>query len=244
MSYLVKRNKRARRAMGDDNPVDWLKDLWFELTTEGGTKTETNACLAEANQQTASLDAKATDLSKNWKPSGFYSVTQVQQLVSGVADILNRGILAGQQALADAISDEWDNSIKSLVTGCQKRLASGAAYTQAAQAAQASGATVNAPGLKDYVVTCMTHASSTINAAYVAACQRPWWVGVYKAFATAFNALWALAKAIVGVAVDVGSAIVSVAAEAPTAAKYLLWGGIAVGAAYVLREMRAGRKLW
>lgn len=246
MSYLVK-NKR-RRYRGNRVAMGGIADFFNSLADEiwksdpsNAVKTETNACLAEAHAQTAQLDAKTSDLSKNWRPSGFYSAQQVQQLVNATLDVLHRA----QVALGTVIADDTLGDTASLrgtwSSTVQRKVDAARPYVDAAQAASTAGtAAVNAPGLKDWVVKSMQESSNAMDAAYVVACQRPWWAGVFRAFATAFNALWSLAKAIVGVAIDVGTAVVKVASALPDIANVLMWGGLAVGAYFLYTQFRGG----
>lgn len=239
MSYLSTKRRRAPRAMaGLDDLFNEIADALWNKNTQGGTKTETSACLAQANAQTAQLDAKTSDLSKNWNPTGFYSATQVTQLVNGTLDILNRAVVAiGQTQADDTLGDS--STLKSFADNVQRKMAAASAYQAAVRTATDAGqAAINAPGLKDWVVKSMIDASAAMNAAYVVACLRPWWAGVFNLFASAFDALWKLAKAIVGVIVDVGTTVVKVATGLASLPSWLLFAGAAAGGYALYRASR------
>lgn len=238
MSYLT--TTRRRRPMGGfvDTVINTVADAIWDKQTSGGTNTETSACLAQANAQTATLDAKASDLSKNWRPSGFYSPDQVTRLVTATLDVIARARSAMAQVIADETLGDSSQLRGEWTTKLNRKAGDGTPYMAAARtAANAGRAVVNAPGLKTWVVNTMLDASSAMNAAYVIACLRPWWAGLFNAFATVFNALWSLAKSIVGVAVDVGTAVVKVAAGVASLPSILLIGGAAVAGYFVLKDM-------
>lgn len=239
MSYLVKQRRYRGQPKAMDGFTDFINTIADQIWQKSGRPpTEVQACLTAANAQTAQLDAKTRDLNLNWKPTGFYSPTQVQQLVAGVADVLNRSNAALQKSLSGAISDERD-ALKEFITRNNKQIAASQPYLAAARQVSSSGAAaVNAPGLKNWVIKAMIDASSGIDAAYVMVCLEPWWIDVARAFVVAFNALWSLAKGIVGVVVDVGAAVVKVASNLDTIWTIAKWGGLAMAAAFVIREVQ------
>jgi hypothetical protein len=209
------------------------------------TRSGTGNCVEQANAQTAQLDAKTSDLGRNWNPTGFYRAADILTIVNQV----NAMIHAAQSAV-DKASNE-PTGIQSDLRQASDDLFRAAAntlnYTRAAQAAsQASRTVVNAPGLKTWVINAMNACSNAMMVAMVSSCTTPWWVSALSSFQGVFDTVWTVVKRIGGVVVAIGDTILKVAEDLPQIYTYLKYAAYAAGAAYLAIKLgeirRKGRR--
>jgi hypothetical protein len=254
MTYMTITSPRLRRRYGKRQTA--LSGGVFSVADMLANAFDTSdkeiaACLASANATVADLDARVNDLAKNWNPTGFYTPAQVNEIVNNAMAVISnaRGAVskAGSQAgLAPSAITQLKQSQDDMDRAQQRSLD----YLGAATAAQKSGSTVDAPGLKTWVTNTLNAASSAFVTAHVVSCELPWWVSVAASFlgvlVTVINAL----KKIVGVAVSAGVGLVKVAADAaeslPMIWTIVKWGGLAalgVFAVWKLKEYRRSHGL-
>ena len=226
-NYITTRRrmqKRRKRGMGD-----WADDFANYWTQQFGGKSETNQCIDAANQKTAELDAKATDLNKNWNPTGIYTTQQMQSLVQQTMATLlaaSTGVL--DKAISEPQADGTRASLMLKRAAIQRKMSDeGLVFTKALGAAMnANIGVVDAPGLKRWIVNSMLVASDAIGAAYAVSCLTPWWVGVLAAFQSAFDKLYGAAKIIVGTAVALGEQVLKIPDAIGEIWTYAKWGAV------------------
>lgn len=217
MSYVVQKRRgrklkrgRPRQGMGDMttfmygamcnnvSPGDALFSTCQSIVY--GDDADYTACSAAADQATSSLDAQTQDLATNWQPTGTYATADVRSIVSTVMTMVQQAQSAVTQALTTAPSTQQDllNQMQDNLFNDGQQATN---YTQAANDADSQSVSVNAPNLKQWVTGTMTDCSMAMHAAAVVSCQLPWYVSALASFQAAFNAVYALAQTIVGVAV-------------------------------------------
>lgn len=129
-------------------------------------------CIDQANQYTAKLDAQWYKLAQSWQPTGVYVPSDVNTIVGAVSNIMIQAklkVMFAPWPSADA-SAQIQQSIKDV----DKKIVDGARFQNAAaQAAQQNGV-VNAPDLKDWVVSSMVAASNTFATAFFMSCDVTW----------------------------------------------------------------------
>lgn len=211
MSYLSKRMQR-RRGPGLGGLVEDVMNSLSKWTT--GTTPEAaqnKACLDAANAQSSAMLAKASDLSKNWTPTGLYSLEQIQSLVQNTLSMLSSASTTLGRAIAEA-PDGADDALKIKVAAIQRKMSTeGTVFTTAIGNAMKAGiAVIDAPGLKTWIVNSMITAADGITAAYYVTCQMPWWFTALKAFMAVFDKVWGAAKQVAGVAVELGAQVLKI----------------------------------
>lgn len=189
------------------------------LKASFGCATDTyTPCAAQADQQTAPIDAQAYDLAKTWNPSGYYDPETL------------RAMVAKQQMLVQAAYQTLANAASSCANapGCQsgdllgskkddldgvnaQALTYIAAVDSAEQSASAAVQTVYviAPGVKTWILDSLNAVSAATHAASVVACQMPWWASALGALVAFGDALVAFCKSVLGVAVDVAKTAIA-----------------------------------
>jgi hypothetical protein len=195
-------------------------------------------CVNEANQSAAirAIDAKWEDLSRNWKPTGFYRPSEVQTLITTISASNAQARLAlasaphstsdAQQVINQAHAYLNRNDERALV------------YKNAVAAAAKSGTTaIDAPGLKDWVIKSMINISQAFVTVAVLECRSTW----LDAAANVINAIWSTAKRIVGIAIKVGDTVLKAADDVLDLYPIVKWGALGVGALWVLNEIRKRR---
>ncbi len=234
MTYLAKMPARHRRPPVQSRSS--LGDFWGWLTASPidavVPDTTVADCVGQANATTAPLDAKIDDLAKNWNPTGFYTPADIRTLISQTM-----AMITGAQSVLDQAAQAPSASQDSIVRATDDLARAGKAsldYLSAANQADQQGLrTVNAVGLKDWVLSAMGAASSAIGTAAAVSCITPWWVGALATFQTAFDALYNGAKAIVGAVLAIGETALKVADALPQFSD-LIAVGLVLGGAYLL----------
>ena len=183
-------------------------------------------CMGVADATTAPLDAKTTDLAKNWNPTGFYTPADIRSLVGQTM-----AMITGAQAVVDQAAQAPNASQESTTRATDDLARAGKSsldYLAAANQADQQGLrTINAVGFKDWVLSAMGAASSAIGTAAAVSCITPWWVNALATFQTAFDALWNAAKAVVGAVLAIGETALKVADSLPKYSDLITWGIIA-----------------
>jgi hypothetical protein len=157
------------------------------------------------------MDAKVLDLAKNWNPTGFYTTSQVEQLVKMTHAMLSNAASVVEKQILSFDARGNKDALKIVLADIHRKMSEATVFTRARGQAEAAGiATIDAPGLKRWVTNSMADASGGIAGAAFVACMQPWWLGALATFMTFFNTVWAIAKTIVGVAVDLVREVVKV----------------------------------
>jgi len=215
MSYVSRRMQKSSlgprgRGMGGfvDNVINGMSELFTGTTPEAAQNAE---CLTAANAQSAQLLAKASDVSKNWNPTGLYERDQIQRIVQLTLSMLASGSSTLDKATAEPMAPGARDALAIKRSAVQRKMSDALTYTAAIGKAMQSGiAVIDAPGLKAWVVNSMIVAADSITAAYYVSCQTPWWVSALAAFQKAFDAVWGVVKQVAGVAAELGQAVLKI----------------------------------
>lgn len=227
MTYLAPRmvQRYVRRPMRP-SLSGWLDDIVADLNPQ---PSQSSQCIDQANAAVAALDARTNDLAKNWAPTGFYTTADIRSLVSSTMAVVQQGYAALNQAAtsANASQDSITRATDDLARAGGRSLD----YLQAAQTAdQQNLRTVNAPGLKTWVTNTMGAASSAMVTASTISCMEPWWLGAMATAQAAFDALWSVAKQVVGAVLAIGETALKVANDLPELYDTLKYVALAAGA--------------
>ena len=194
-------------------------------------------CLATANQQTARLDAKTADVIKTWNPTGFYTATDIRTAVASTMELVGeaQSALDNVRGQANSSQDALMGASGILMDAGQKSLV----YLQAANDADAQGIqTINSPWLKRWVTNTMTDVSNALVTASVVACGIPAWLTVLQAFQGFFDKLASVVKAIVGIVLKVGEAVLEIPDDIAKLWTVLKWGAVLGGAAWLIMKFQ------
>ena len=198
-------------------------------------------CLAQGNAAAAQFDAKQDDLNRNWHPNGFYDPTEMGTLISQVFSMLH----AAEATLEQVNITNGD--IKNAQDEIFRKYAEVQTYQNAAAQAKKTGQPINAPGFRDWVIKAMGTASAGVTAAVVTSCMEPWWVGALSAFQTAFDAVYNLAKRIVGIVIAAGETVLTVAESTFDVARFVAkwgpWAALGLGAYIGIKELKKRGRL-
>jgi hypothetical protein len=234
--------------MGNDL-ADFLNEALRPLTTldptDYVTKTDEQACSAEANTYTTEIDNKTRDLYKNWNPSGIYKTTELEAVYKTTQAMMDGAIKVLDAARAEPLAQgdrdalmmaRTNIELRKSISTIQGRDGDAMKWWNAITTAKQKGIEyIDAPGFKRWVINSMTDASQGIFAVKYVLCMRPWFVNAMNVFMTIFNAAYAIARAIVGTTIDfvksVGKTMLSIPDLLSTAVTIGKWGVIA-GVAY------------
>jgi hypothetical protein len=203
VTYIAKRraarvSRSKRQGLGS-----WIDDL----LQQGGIPTESSQCLDQANAQVAPFEGKIADMDKTWNPTGFYTPADLRQVVSSTLSVVQQGYAALSQAMQQASSSSLNEANAEL----SKASGNSMDYLNAAKEAESKGvATVNAPGLKRWVISTMQSASNAIVAGAVTSCMEPWWLSAVAAFQQAFDVAWQVIKQVAGAVLKLGEVALKV----------------------------------
>jgi len=241
MSFQLpaRRARVSRRLYGMGNIVDdiiqqdptlsqWLNK--HDVDVQGDLQ-----CLADANRAVAAMDQNRNDLVKNWKPSGLYTTQQIDAIINSTFQMLKSAIATVDKAMSEPLAQGDRDALQMVRTNAQLKMGGateGMRWVTAKNEALAKGIElIDAPGLKRWITSSMMDASQCIVGVHYVLCKRPWFVGALQGFMAVFNACYAVARAIVGVAIDVakaaGNAILYIPDALSTALKIGKWGVLA-----------------
>lgn len=206
MSYITTKRSRAvvrrkrRRGLGDSF-ADIL-DAKFFGNSRGA---DYDRCAAAATQEEAALDAQTYDLAQNWHPLDTVSPSDLKNLVDNMMALVQSATSLNERAASESDSSEvaqFRRTISNIAEQCASY------YTSIAAAQKAGAAACNAPGLKDWVTISMANLSAAMHDSYVVHCMTSWFVLLFNAMKGFFMAVYAAAKAIVGVVLKLGEKLV------------------------------------
>lgn len=213
------------RNMGLGWVDEWIHDI-FGTTPE---IEQNKACLAAANAASAQWIAKASDVSKNWNPTGLYSRSQMQGIVQLTLAMLTSASNTMEKASAEPMADGARDALRMARSSVTAKFQDSMKFTAAIGEAMKQGVEVlDAPGLKAWVVSSMLKASDGITAAHYVLCQVPWFVTALAAFQRAFDKVWGATKQVLGVAAELGMAVLKIPDTVSQIWTLAKWGAIAV----------------
>jgi hypothetical protein len=242
MSYQLTRprtlvRKRRRRGVGSWDDIVSIFD-------PPDSTAESMQCLDEANAKVAGLDARTSELAKTWKPTGFYTPDQIGTIISETLKITS----AATSTLATApLSTNDAKAMKSqAIMDVQKKAQQSLNYTAAAVKARENGSNVvDAPGLKQWVLSTMNAASSALVTASVLECQMTWLANAIIKFQTIFDAAASVIKRVAGIVIKLGQVAVKAVEEGIDLVGMLLpvakWGAVAFAVAFVVKKIKDRR---
>lgn len=216
----------------------FLDDMFYDLLGTTPEMQKNQECMAAANAASAQLLAKASDVSKNWQPTGLYSLEQAKGLVQWTLAMLSSASSAIEQTVADPTAPGDRDALRIKTAAVQRKMSDATTFTAAIGAAmQRSISVLDAPGLKTWIVNSMIVAADGVTAAHYVACQRPWWVGALSAFMAAFDKVWGMTKQILGVAADLGMAVLKIPDTVSQVWTLVKWGSIAAIAVWAYENV-------
>jgi hypothetical protein len=225
MSYQssIVRKRHVARGVGDliDDALDTLDKL------------DSKECQGMAKGATSDIDAKRNDLVANWKPTGYYSPAQMQQLVTATINTLTSAAQAVQHAIADE-SFLPNDTLEGVLASLNKRMAEAQQFTSAVNEANTKSIQViDSVGLKRWVLASMREASVALYAVSYVSCMKPWWAGAMSLAAGFFGGLYNIAKAIVGIVAAAGQAVLKIPDTVATLLEVAKWALILGGGYYL-----------
>jgi hypothetical protein len=201
-------------------------DSLIDFVTPGGSgiinaaaDRATAACVSAANAHTANLDKQIATIAAGWHPSGYYRPDQLRAVVEQVVILLNYAVDQVERA-PDSTSDATFTKNQAL-DDIARKMNDAVAYNGKADEAAAAGATVDMPGLKQWVLNAMNAASSALVSAYTLNCEVDMFSRAVNGFLAVLAGVWAALEAIVGVVYDGTKKLLKVAGGALDAAAML-----------------------
>jgi hypothetical protein len=204
---------------------------WTDIFTGGagaaaaGFRRVETQCVEAANKSSSVLEIenKTNDLTFNWHPTGFYTSSDIRQLVAAVTGATNAARLALTQA-PHSTGDAAYN-IKEAGHKLDQNLERAKRYLDGSAKAEAAGKALDAPGLKLWVTNSMVNIASAYAVVATLQCRVTW----LDHAAALITAIWNVAKRIVGVVLAAGEAALQIVEGVWDLVPYLKWGVIGVG---------------
>lgn len=180
--------------------------FWQTILTPFGTPDATE-CGPIVTPQFVTIDAQIASMKTDWNPSGFYTSDQIREIVTQVAKTYGQAFDALQAA--PSTSSDGDALVKSALNDMTNTSLN--EFTAAANDADAKGVRViDAAGLKPAAIKMMQAARSGMYAAAIQQCSLPAYVAMIADFQSVFDAVANAVKAVVGVVLAVGEALIKV----------------------------------
>lgn len=249
MSYQTSlvRARVARYSPLSGELSDLLENLSRMWQGNNAPPTGEQQCWGSANKQVAALDAQRSDVNKNWNPTGFYTPAQITAIYNVVGQMVRNASGTYDKARQEAMAQGDRDALYMQYSDMLTRYSDGLKFIDASKQATSAGVTViDAPGLKRWVVAMMGDASALLFGIYYVQCMRPWFVGALEAFMIAFNAVYSVVRATIGVAYEIvkaaGKAVLKVPDALGTAITVAKWGVLG-GIAYVLYKKSQHQKV-
>lgn len=215
-----------------------MSQLGFSLTSlwEGTFDPGETVCLDRANNspQVKSIDVIVDNLSKNWRPIGYYKPEEIQQAF----DMLATAVAESSAALAAAPDSTSDAaSQKAQIAKDVARVFTDvrAAYMRAVAKSKAAGMPVNAPDFKNTAIKVLLTVSQSYVLASVLECRQTallkWLQRAYDAVSTIAAFLLRMAKLAAAAIEAVANDLYNVAKGAFSFAAWLVkYGPYIIGA--------------
>ena len=197
----------------------------------GGQSGDQTACIAQANTQTASLDAKIANLASTWNPSGYYTPDQMSQVVTQTLALLSSAI--DQVNAAPNSTSDSQMALANELDLLGQRSTEGTVFIASAAQAKTQGVNLDSPGLKSWVIRAMQQASNSLVTAYTLECALGPLGQAVQVVEAAADTLISYLKTVAGVIATLAQDALKVPDKVATLASYLMYGSIAVGALYL-----------
>jgi hypothetical protein len=241
MTYISRttRKKRHRRPQQSLGGILDILDPWG-LVHEGGVFQRaivgpaSAECEAAGKEKTAGMEQRRLDLAKTWHPTGYYTLSDAQQLITGALHTLDAAMSAVTESLGDFQLDGHKDALTQIKGTILSKMDKAQPFQVAINAAQQQGINIlDAPGLQRYVMDTMRDVEwATESIAYIA-CMRPFWVAVVGVIEQALDVLWTIAKAVAGVIAGAGDLVMKVPDFAHTLFTVAKYGALAFGVYWV-----------
>jgi hypothetical protein len=177
-------------------------------------------CLTSANQSptVTDIDNKTADLAKNWQPTGYFTLDEVNAIVSTIKQADATAL--AQVIVAPKSTGDADQVIKQAADYLARNDSRAQPYVDAATKAQQQGLrAIYAPGLKTWVLDSMVNISQAYVTVAALTCQLTW----LDAAADAITTIWGAAKQIGSLVLSAGEGVVSATEGLITFLPYLKW---------------------
>lgn len=196
---------------------------------------EEMACLNKANAsgRVAEIDAKTDDLSKNWRPTGFYTPAEMTSLVSAIVAYSTEA--AVPLATAPRSTSDAEQQIRQAQAYLARNIERSKMYQGAVATAKRDGsAAIDAPGFRDWVINSLVNISQAFVTVAVLQCRTSW---LDRAAAIA-KAISDLAKRVAGVVLKAGETLVKVADRSLDIVQYVPYIAAGVGLWFVFSKLK------
>jgi len=245
VTYLVRRVARSSRSsigprgrglsgLGDlgIDPSGPLKAINDALSGALSNNADQAACLAQANTATANIDAVWQQIAQQWKPSGNFTVADLNTASSAVYQMLEESKIA--VIVAPNTAADRDDMVNQALDDIKKYEDRGIPFQQAVTQAQAQGiGYVTTEGFKDWVLGALTAASSAFATRTVLDCNTTWLDQAWQYILGVRDTVLAIVEAVATTAIDAGAATLHAASTIVTNLKWIGYGAVALGALYL-----------
>jgi hypothetical protein len=197
-------------------------------------------CVSEGNAMAADLDQRIATMQRDWNPTGYYSPDQIRKIVGETVRLIS--------SCADKVRDapaprESFYLIKNEADEIARKAQEGIKFLDAASEAERQGiGAVDAPGLKHWVIFSLQAGSNALVAAGALACNKPWFLTALQYYQAGFDAVWGVAKQIVGVVINIGDAILHVPDAVSELWTFVKWGALLGVAGYAFVAISKKKK--
>lgn len=213
---------RALRSLGLASPRlgDFIDDV-----TETINQQKEVSCVLDANNSpsVASIDKMTLDLAKNWQPTGYFTLDEVNAIVQTIKQADATAL--AQVIIAPKSTSDADQVIKQASDYLARNDSRAQPYIDAATKAQQQGLrAIYAPGLKTWVLDSMVNISQAYTTAAALSCQSTF----FDAAANVITGVWNAAKQIGAFVLGAGETAVNAAEGIIGLLPYLKWVLLAV----------------
>jgi hypothetical protein len=207
----------------------------FHAARLGDATDEIIKCQDQANAATAPLDKTISDLNTGWHPTGFYTPSDLQSIITTLEDAAAKvGQVISDAPLpwfADNAASWKRDAFEEILTRWRDR---GNYFKAELAKAKAAGATViNAPGAKDWVISSMTAFSDGYMVAATLHCQTSTFQrvvdGGYNLLVKIGEVVWGMGSFVANTAEGVWDASKDAFHLVAWLAKYLPYAAVGLG---------------
>jgi hypothetical protein len=176
-------------------------------------------CLNEGNKAAQPIYEDVLDLAKNWHPSGFYTTSQIQEIVKQTLTVLSATNDRLRSINFEEVNSMRDDAIKQV----QKRFKESLVYRDFVASAISRGTKViDAPQLRDWVLDSLLESVNATVTAFTLKCETPWFVGVINKLIPVFHDAAKIIGSIIGFAADLIETVKETIEKLPGAAVDLI----------------------
>lgn len=244
MSYTKTRSRTFHYALSDVACPPGVPTYLCNALTAGATGSTTSQaqqCVNRANASptVSSIDSQIANLASTWKPTGYYTVAEMQSLVTVLESQAQAAgaALAGARSIPgseDAINQAFDDLIRKWQVPAKN-------YSDAIVQAKAQGLrAIDAPDAKDWVIRSMQAISDAYVTVTVMYCMQTW---VESWLTKAYNAMRTIedvVRKVVGVLIEIGEKVLDAGGHAIDLIKYLPYAALGI-AGWVIYNAVRGR---